>query len=79
MGPRRNHEFRQLRRRLVAGIAILRTEVLPRWVGACCIGGVVGVILAQGAYVALEVLWPLGTGLWFAATIGVVRTWAQHE
>jgi len=58
---------------LVAGIAILRTGVLPRWVGACCIGGVFGVILAQGAYVALEVLWPLGTGLWFAATVGVVR------
>ena len=28
---------------LVAGIAILRTGVLPRWVGACCIGGVIGV------------------------------------
>lgn len=59
---------------LVAGIAIIRTAVLPRWVGVCCIGGVIAVVLAQGAYVALEVLWPLGTGLWLAATVGVVRT-----
>jgi hypothetical protein len=64
---------------IVAGIAILRTRVLPRWVGACCVGGVAAVILAQGAYVALEVLWPLGTGLWFAAIIGVVRAWAQNS
>ena len=62
---------------LVAAIAILRTGVLPRWVGACCIGGVIGVILAQGAYVALEALWPLGTGLWFAATVGAVRAWSS--
>ena len=59
---------------LVAGIAILKTGVLPRWIGMCCIGGVVGVVLAQGAYVALEVLWPLGTGLLLAATVGVIRT-----
>ncbi len=58
---------------LVAGIAILGTRALPRWVGVSCIAGVICVVLAQGAYVALEVLWPLGTALWFAATIGVVR------
>ena len=59
---------------LVAGVAIIGTSVLPRWVGVCCIGGVIAVVLAQGAYVALEVLWPVGTGLWLAATVGVVRT-----
>jgi hypothetical protein len=46
---------------LVAGIAVLGTRVLPRWVGVSCIAGVVCVVLAQGAYVALEVLWPLAT------------------
>jgi hypothetical protein len=59
---------------LVAGIVILKTRVLPRWVGACCIAGVVSVVLGEGFYVALNVMWPLGTGLWFAATIGVVRS-----
>jgi hypothetical protein len=58
---------------LVAGIAILTTAVLPRWVGACCVGGVIAVILGQGAYIALEVLWPLGTGLWLLATVGVLQ------
>jgi hypothetical protein len=62
---------------IVAGIAILRTRVVPGWVGACCIGGVVAVILAQAAYVALEVLWPLGTALWLAATFGAVRAWSN--
>lgn len=62
---------------LVAGIAIFRTGVLPRWAGACCIGGVICVLLAQGAYVALEVLWPLGTWLWVAATVGAVRAWSS--
>jgi hypothetical protein len=60
---------------LVAGIAILTTRVLPRWAGVCCLGGVVSVLLAQGAYVALEVLWPLGTALWLAATVGAVLDW----
>ena len=58
---------------IVAGIAILTTRVLPRWAGVCCLGGVISVLLAQGAYVALEVLWPLGTALWLAATISVVQ------
>ena len=62
---------------LVAGIAILTTAVVPRWIGACCVGGVVAVMLGQGAYIALEVLWPLGTGLWLLATIGIVR--ADHR
>lgn len=64
---------------LIAGIAILRTGVLPRWVAACCIGGVIGVLLAQGAYVALEILWPVGAGLWFAATVGAVRAWGPQR
>ncbi len=58
---------------LVAGIVILKTTVVPRWVGACSIGGVIAVIIGQAAYIALEVFWPLGTGLWLATTIGVVR------
>lgn len=62
---------------LVAGIAILTTRVLPRWVGVCCLGGVVSVLLAQGAYIALEVLWPLGTALWLAATVGAVLDWCS--
>ncbi|MGI9577644.1 MAG: hypothetical protein ACR2OH_05565 [Microthrixaceae bacterium] len=62
---------------LVAGIVILKTAVVPRWVGACCIGGAIAVILGQAAYVALEVFWPLGTGLWLLATNGVVR--AHHR
>jgi hypothetical protein len=62
---------------LVAGIVILKTAVVPRWVGACCIGGAVAVILGQAAYIALEVFWPLGTGLWTAATIGVLRAQAR--
>lgn len=58
---------------LVAGVAILRTAVVPRWIGAACIGGVIAIILGQGAYIALEVLWPLGSGLWLAAMVGVAR------
>jgi hypothetical protein len=61
---------------LVAGIAILRTSVVPRWIGVACIGGVVAILLGQGAYVALEFFWPVGTGLWLAATAGVAR--ARH-
>lgn len=62
---------------LVAGVVILKTAVVPRWVGACCIGGAIAVILGQAAYIALEVFWPLGTGLWLLATIGIVR--APHR
>ena len=58
---------------LVAGIAILRTAVVPRWIGVACIGGVVAILLGQGAYVALEFFWPVGTGLWLAATAGAAR------
>lgn len=56
---------------IVAGIVILKTAVVPRWIGVCCLGGVVAVVLGQAAYVALGVFWPLGTGLWVAATAGL--------
>ena len=36
--------------------------------------GVLSVITAQALYVALELFWPLGTGLWLIGVWGLVRT-----
>jgi len=59
---------------IIAGIVILRTAIAPKWAGACFIAGVASVITAQAAYIALEVFWPLGTGLWLLGTWGVVKS-----
>lgn len=59
---------------LISGVVILKTAVAPRWTGACCIGGSIAVPLGQAAYVATPFFWPLGTGLWLLASIGVARS-----
>jgi len=64
---------------LVAGIVILKTAVAPRWVRVCCIGGVVAAPIGRAASIALEVFWPLGTGLWLVATIGIIRLHHRSE
>lgn len=62
---------------IVAGIVILKTAVVPRWVGLCCLGGVIAVPVGQAAYIATEFFWPLGTGLWLLATIGAAGAYRQ--
>ena len=59
---------------IIAGVVILRTNVAPKWTGASMILGVLSVITAQALYVALELFWPLGTGLWLIGVWGLVRT-----
>ena len=59
---------------IIAGIVILRTGIAPKWAGVSLILGVLSVITGQGLYLALEVFWPLGTGLWLVGVWGLVAS-----
>lgn len=59
---------------IIAGVSIIRKGIAPKWAGASLILGVVAIVSAQGAYIALEVLWPLGTGLWLLGTWRVLAS-----
>jgi len=57
---------------LVAGIAVLRTRVAPLWAGVALIAFVPTFMAAQGAYVAIEVLYPLAIAFLLVGVTGVV-------
>jgi len=59
---------------IIAGIAILRTDIAAKWAGVALILGVPSVIIAQALYFNLEVFWPLGTGLWLIGVWGLVAS-----
>jgi hypothetical protein len=56
---------------IIAGVSLLRSGAAPKWAAVSLILGVVSVVTAQGAYVALEVFWPLGCALWTIGAYGV--------
>lgn len=59
---------------LVAGIAIIRTQVAPAWAGVAFVLFPAFVVLAQGAYVAIEVTWPIAAILLLVAVLGTLRS-----
>lgn len=56
---------------LVTGIAVLRTRVAPLWSGIAFIAFVPTFMAAQGAYVALELLYPLAIAFLLVGIAGV--------
>lgn len=57
----------------VAGVAILRTRVAPAWAGLGFIAFAVLIVVSQGAYVALEVTYPLAALSLLAAVAGTLK------
>lgn len=65
---------------LIAGVAIVRTQVAPIWAGIAMILFVPLFITAQAAYVAIEVTYPAATILFFVGVLGTVgNPWHSAE
>ncbi len=63
---------------LIAGIAVLKTRVAPRWAGIAFLLFPPVFITAQAAYAAIEVTYPLACVLLLAGVTGVVRS-SSHD
>ena len=57
----------------VAGIAVLKTRVVPRWIGLAFLLFPPVFMTAQAAYVALEVTYPLACAILVVAVAGTVH------
>lgn len=58
---------------IIAGVAILKTGVAPRWSGAALIAFVPAFVAAQGASVAIRVTYPLAAAILLIGVVGATR------
>jgi hypothetical protein len=60
---------------IMAGVAVIRRNVAPWWVGVALILSIPCLITAQALYIQLEIFWPLANGLWLLGVVG----WVKHK
>lgn len=58
---------------IIAGVAVIRRQVAPWWVGAALILAIPCLITAQALSYHLELFWPLANGLWLLGVAGLVK------
>ena len=59
---------------IIAGIAIIRTDIAPKWVGIALILGVPSLITAEAFYFMTDLFWPLANALWLIGIWGLIKS-----
>ena len=60
---------------IIAGIAVIRTGIAPKWAGLALILGVPSLITAEAFYFMTELFWPLANALWLLGIWGLVKSY----
>jgi hypothetical protein len=60
---------------IIAGIAVIRTGIAPKWAGIALILGVPSLITAEAFYFMTELFWPLANVLWLLGIWGLVKSY----
>ena len=60
---------------IIAGVAVIRTGIAPKWAGIALILGVPSLITAEAFYFMTELFWPLANALWLIGIWGLVKSY----
>ena len=59
---------------IIAGIAVIRTGIAPKWVGIALILGVPSLITAEAFYFMTDLFWPLANVFWLIGIWGLIKS-----